>query len=88
MTTKLDKTDKQLIKKIEEIWFALQAQRMTELQKEVDKVPDALILSAVQLHNINPKWENRFDALASALKLLDPSHDFLTENQIHDLYDY
>ena len=75
-------TTTEQIRAIETVWFDLMEQRLSDLAAQAEKLPPEQRLSVIEMNNKDPEWEARFDVMEAALRVLDRSHPFLSENQI------
>lgn len=75
-------TTEQQIKDIETRWWDLVRIRQQHYSLVLNEVNSSQHLAVIEELNGRMEYEQQFDAMEAHLRELDPSHEFLAENQI------
>ena len=76
-------TTTEQIQAIETRWTELVQQRMEHANLVMNQVAREQRLAVIQELNENVGYERQFNAMEEQLRLLDPEHSYLEENQIN-----
>ncbi len=75
-------TTEQQIQDIETRWWRLVEQRMEHYNLVLSQIDKRFQFGIIKELNERMEYEQQFDAMEAHLRELDPSHEFLEENQI------
>jgi len=76
-------TNQLQIQAIEARWAELVQQRMEHANIVMETVNKEQRLAVIQELNENVGYERQFNAMEEQLRMLDPEHNYLEENQIN-----